>query len=128
MKLNAIGAVNVRLLVLKQWQFEVSKKQNVLSILIPDGLSTRVTESDDHSFHKNFAPPVLRKRLLLRERQLLHNNRVTFYRNVFQKKVSECVCAQSASMVNGRLRIYLLSSVFVFVDDFTDYIYDKDFS
>ena len=65
MKLNAIGAVNVRLLVLKQWQFEVSKKQNVLYILIPDGLSTRVTESDDHSFHKNFAPPVLRKRLLL---------------------------------------------------------------
>ena len=62
------------------------------------------------------------------ERQLLHNNRVTFYRNVFRKKVSECVCGRSASMVNGRLRIYLLSSVFVFVDDFTDYIYDKDFS
>ena len=54
--------------------------------------------------------------------------RVTFYRNVFRKKVSECVCARSASMVNGRLRIYLLSSVFVFVDDFTDYICVKHFS
>ena len=53
---------------------------------------------------------------------------MTFYRNVFRKKVSECVCARSASMVNGRLRIYLLSSVSVFVDDFTDYIYVKDFS
>ena len=44
------------------------------------------------------------------ERQLLHNYRVTFYRNVFRRKVSERVCARSASRRDGRLRIYLLSS------------------